>query len=145
MSTKNVFAELGFDLESSTVEAWRSDLARIIRDCFSRSQKSQDAFARQLGIKQSVVSRVINGRIQNYSVEYLLRLCIRLQTRGFGSWGPTADEAQVTTDVSAVTGTATFRPTFAFATEGFAFASSVQFVRTKQSVAASQSSIAKIH
>jgi predicted XRE-type DNA-binding protein len=107
MATKNIFAELGFENDEATVEAWRTDLARIIRACFERGQMSQVAFSRRLGIKQSVVSRIINGRVGSLSVEFLLRLCVRLGTRGLAHWGPNPDEALVTTDLVSVTGTET--------------------------------------
>lgn len=111
MPSKNVFAEFGFTVEDATIEAWRSDLARIVRQRFERSQQSQVAFANQLGIKQSVVSRVINGRLRGLSVEFLLRLCVRLETRGVGRWGPSAEEAVVTTEVAIATGTETIYAT----------------------------------
>ncbi len=106
MATKNIFAEFGFELEEATAEAWRSDLARIVRECFRRSQTSQIAFANRIGVKQSVISRIINGRISGLSVEFLLRICVRLGTRGIATWGPSADEAKVTTEMPAVLGTA---------------------------------------
>src|SRR5258706_260448 len=106
VATKNIFAELGFENEVATPEAWRNDLARVIRDYFQRSRTSQTAFAKVLGVKQSVVSRIINGRVRGLSVEFLLRLCVRLGTRGIATWGPSPDEARVTTEVPSVLGTA---------------------------------------
>ena len=105
MSTKNIFAELGFENDVATAETWRSDLARVIRDYFKRSQTSQTAFAKSLNIKQSVVSRIINGRLGGLSIEFLLRLCVRLGTRGIATWGPTPDEARVTIEIQNVLGT----------------------------------------
>jgi len=105
--TQNVFAELGLDHADATVEAWRSDLARIIRAYFLRAQTSQGAFANRLGVKQPVVSRIINGRLRGFSIESLLRLCVKLETRGTANWGPSSDEAFVTTDLQTVTGTTT--------------------------------------
>jgi predicted XRE-type DNA-binding protein len=106
VSTKNVFSELGFENDVATSEAWRNDLARVIRDYFKRSQTSQTAFANTLGVKQSVVSRIINGRVRGLSVEFLLRLCVRLGTRGIATWGPSPDEARATIDIPSVLGTA---------------------------------------
>jgi predicted XRE-type DNA-binding protein len=109
MPAKNVFAELGLENDEATAEAWRSDFARIIREYFQRSQVSQVAFAKQLGVKQSVVSRIINTRLQGLSIEFLLKLCVKLETRGAATWGPSPDEARVTTEVASVMGTALSR------------------------------------
>lgn len=95
----NVFATLGLSNDDATVEAWRSDLARVIREYFKRSQMSQVVFARQLGVKQSVVSRIVRGKLSGLSVEFLLRACVKLETRGIAHWGPSPDEAYVTTAV----------------------------------------------
>lgn len=63
-----------------------------------RAQMSQSAFAHELSVKQSIVSKINNGSLGGLSVELLLRLCVKLGTRGTAAWGPTADEALVTTD-----------------------------------------------
>lgn len=107
MGEVNSFFEFGLDSETATIEAWRSDLARVIRGYFARSQLSQTAFAKKLNIKQSVVSRIINGRLSGLSIEFLLRLCVKLETRGHAAWGPTPDEAYATTDAAMPEGTAT--------------------------------------
>jgi predicted XRE-type DNA-binding protein len=107
MTAKNVFSELGLANDTATAEAWRSDFARLIRESFSRSQMSQVAFAKRIGVKQSVVSRIINGRIASLSVEFLLKIAVRLETRGIATWGPSPDEARVTSDVASITGTVT--------------------------------------
>jgi predicted XRE-type DNA-binding protein len=106
MKIDNVFSELGFGDDEATAEAWRSDMARVIRDYFKRSQQSQIAFANQLGVKQSVVSRVVNERLRGLSIEFLLRLCVKLGTRGIATWGPLPSEAYVTTEIPNVLGTA---------------------------------------
>lgn len=107
MSSRNVFSEFGLSNDSAVIEAWRSDLARIIRAYFTRSQLSQTAFAKKLGIKQSVVSRVINSRLGGLSIEFLVRLCVKLETRGYAAWGPTPDEAFATDESAVPAGTST--------------------------------------
>lgn len=107
MSTKNAFSQFGLPDDTAAVEAWRSDLARIIRAYFTRSQLSQTAFAKKLGIKQSVVSRIINSRLGGLSIEFLLRLCVKLETRGYAAWGPSPDDAYATSEASEPTTTVT--------------------------------------
>jgi predicted XRE-type DNA-binding protein len=116
MATKNVFAELGLSSDTAAVEAWRSDLARIIRDYFKRSGMTQTQLATRLGLKQSVVSKIITGKLVSLSIEFLLRQCVKLETRGCAAWGPSPDEAFATSDVTAVMGTAT--ETVQFSGEG---------------------------
>ncbi len=96
MAFKNVFLAMGFAHDEATIEAWRSDLARIIRRQFDRSGKSQVAFAEQLGIKQSVLSPIVNGNLNRVSVEFLLKLCVRLGTAGEARWSASAESAAVT-------------------------------------------------
>jgi len=105
MATQNVFAQLGLENDSATIEAWRSDFARIIRDYFKRSQMTQTQFADRVGVKQSVVSKIIRGRLGAVSIEFLLRLCVKLETRGRAEWGPSPDEAFVTSDMEDFGGT----------------------------------------
>lgn len=107
MSTRNAFAAFGLANDVATVEAWRSDMARIVRAYFTRSRLSQTAFAKKLGIKQSVVSRIINSRLHGLSLEFLLRLCVKLETRGYAAWGPSPDEAFATAEPLAAGATAT--------------------------------------
>ena len=95
MAVKNVFLALGLANDEATVEAWRSDLARIVRDHFSASKKSQVSFAEQLGIKQSVLSPIVNGNLSRVSVEFLLKLCVRLGTIGEARWSVSAEGAHV--------------------------------------------------
>lgn len=96
MAFKNVFLAMGFPHDEATVDAWRSDLARIVRRHFERSGKSQMAFAEQLGIKQSVLSPIVNGNLNRVSVEFLLKLCVRLGTAGEARWSASAENALVT-------------------------------------------------
>jgi predicted XRE-type DNA-binding protein len=95
MAFKNVFLAMGFAHDEATIEAWRSDLARIIRAEFDRSGKSQVAFAQQLGIKQSVLSPIVNSNLSRVSVEFLLKLCVRLGTAGEARWSDSAESALV--------------------------------------------------
>lgn len=97
---KRIFCA-GLANDTAAVEAWRSDFARIIRARFLYTRSSQTAFAKKLGIKQSIVSRIMNGKLGGLSIEFLLRLCVRLETRGCAAWGPSSDEAYVTDEALA--------------------------------------------
>jgi predicted XRE-type DNA-binding protein len=76
MST-NVFADAGYAADDATIMAIRSDLAMRIAEYLERSPLNQVAAARQLGVPQPTISKIVNGRIENLSIELLLRMLVR--------------------------------------------------------------------
>lgn len=96
MTDPNVFVDLGIAADEATVEAWRSDFARIVRDRLKESGLSQSAFAKKMQTKQSIISQIVNGRVGNISVEFLLKLCVRLGTVGHAVWTSNGHGAAVT-------------------------------------------------
>lgn len=95
MPHKNVFLALGFEDDQATVEAWRSDLARIVRAHVTQSGKTRRAMARQLGIEPSALTPIINGDLGRISLERLVKLCVRLGTAGEARWSASAETAMV--------------------------------------------------
>ncbi len=93
MSHKNVFLALGFPDDEATVEAWRSDLARIVRGHIAQSGKTRRTLARQLGIPPSALTAIINGNLARVSLERLVKLCVRLGTSGEARWSSSAETA----------------------------------------------------
>lgn len=76
-STKNSFSALGFSDDDAVIEALRADLADIIRGYIERSQLTQTALERTLGIPQSTISAIKNDRIDRISIEYFIRILTR--------------------------------------------------------------------
>ena len=95
MPCKNVFLALGFADDQATVEAWRSDLARIVRTHVTQSGKTRRTIARQLGIESSALTPIINGDLGRISLERLVKLCVRLGTAGEARWSASAETAIV--------------------------------------------------
>lgn len=93
MEPKNTFAD-SFEPDEATVLALRSDLARILR-AFLRHSGSQTVVARQLGVQQSLVSKICRGDIANLSLEKLVKLCVRARVPAVAQWGLSPHTAEV--------------------------------------------------
>lgn len=75
-SSGNVFADLGFaDAEERSFKAF---LAMRINSIISRRHVNQTEAGKILGIPQSKVSQLRNGKLDVFSVEKLLYLLLRL-------------------------------------------------------------------
>ena len=75
-SSGNVFADLG--LPEPEEELAKAQLASHIRRAIERRHLSQAAAAALMGIDQPKVSALINGRIDNFSSERLMKLLTKL-------------------------------------------------------------------
>lgn len=63
--------------DTATIHALRSDLALQIARHIARSGHSQSAIARQLGMPQPTLSKIVNGQVAELSLELLLRITVR--------------------------------------------------------------------
>jgi predicted XRE-type DNA-binding protein len=61
----------------ATVKALRSDVALQLARYAHRLGKSQLAAAKQLGVPQPTMSKIINGRVSDLSLELLIRVAVR--------------------------------------------------------------------
>jgi predicted XRE-type DNA-binding protein len=75
-SSGNVFADLG--LPEPEEELTKAQLASQLRQVIRRLRLTQVAAAARMGIDQPKVSALINGRLDNFSSERLMRLLIAL-------------------------------------------------------------------
>ncbi|HZP21431.1 MAG TPA: helix-turn-helix transcriptional regulator [Bauldia sp.] len=73
-SSGNVFADLGF--ENAEEELLKAQLVRTIRALIKRRRLTQAKAGAALGLAQSDVSALINGKVARFSLERLLR-CVR--------------------------------------------------------------------
>jgi predicted XRE-type DNA-binding protein len=65
------------DADVATVQALRSDLALQIARFIRRQDQNQVEAARQLAIPQPTVSKIMNGRVSELSLELLIRIAVR--------------------------------------------------------------------
>jgi predicted XRE-type DNA-binding protein len=63
--------------DATTIQALRSDVALQIARFLSRQQLGQAAAAKLLRIPQPTLSRIVNGRVSQLSLELLLRIAVR--------------------------------------------------------------------
>ena len=63
--------------DTATIRALRLDLALQVARHFRRSRTSQTAAARELDIPQPTLSKIVNGHVDDLSLELLLRVAVR--------------------------------------------------------------------
>lgn len=61
----------------ATVQALRADLALQISRCLARRELTQIEAARLFDIPQPTLSKIVNGRIADLSLELLIRIAVR--------------------------------------------------------------------
>jgi predicted XRE-type DNA-binding protein len=68
---------MGAPGDLSTIQALRGDVALQISRFLARQQLSQAAAARLLRIPQPTISKIVNGRVAELSLELLIRIAVR--------------------------------------------------------------------
>ena len=63
--------------EEATIQSLRRDLALQLSRIARRSGDTQMVAARRLGVPQPTLSKIINGRVSDLSIEFLLRVAVR--------------------------------------------------------------------
>ena len=76
-SSGNVFADLGFSAEESTLLAMRAELMTRLRDTIKQRGWTQQEAAEKLGIGQSRVSDLMRGKWERFSLDMLITLITR--------------------------------------------------------------------
>ncbi|MER0204205.1 MAG: XRE family transcriptional regulator [Nitrosomonas sp.] len=76
-SSGNVFADLGFSAEESTLLAMRAELMTRLRDTIKQRGWTQQEAAEKLGIGQSRVSDLMRGKWERFSLDMLITLTTR--------------------------------------------------------------------
>ncbi|MBX3615533.1 helix-turn-helix domain-containing protein [Nitrosomonas sp.] len=76
-SSGNVFADLGFSAEESTLLAMRAELMARLRDTIKQRDWTQQGAAEKLGIGQSRVSDLMRGKWEKFSLDMLITLTTR--------------------------------------------------------------------
>lgn len=69
--SRNVFADLGFDVPEE--ELTKAQLASQARQIIGAKRLTQVAAAKVMGVNQPKVSALLNGRLENFSSDRLMR------------------------------------------------------------------------
>lgn len=76
-SDGNVFADLGFSPEESTLLAMRAELMARLRETINERGWTQQEASKILGIGQSRVSDLVRGKWDKFSLDMLVTLVTR--------------------------------------------------------------------
>ena len=76
-SSGNVFADLGFSTEESTLLTMRAELMARLRETIKQRGWTQQEAAEKLGIGQSRVSDLMRGKWEKFSLDMLITLTTR--------------------------------------------------------------------
>jgi predicted XRE-type DNA-binding protein len=79
--------------DAMTIRALRSDVALQIARFLSRQELSQAAAAKLLRTPQPTLSKIVNGRVSDLSLELLLRIAVRAGLRLVLQTGAAPEEA----------------------------------------------------
>lgn len=79
--------------DAATIQALRSDVALQIARLLERQQLSQAAASKLLRIPQPTLSKIVNGRVSELSLELLIRIAVRAGLHLVLQTGAAADEA----------------------------------------------------
>jgi predicted XRE-type DNA-binding protein len=63
--------------DTATIKRLRSDVALQIARCVARQGLTQLAAAKRFGVPQPTLSKIMNGRVADLSLELLLRIAVR--------------------------------------------------------------------
>jgi predicted XRE-type DNA-binding protein len=81
--------------EEATIHLLRRDLALQVSRAVRQLGATQVVAAQQLGVPQPTLSKLINGRVENLSIELLIRIAIRTGLSLTLHTGDVAEEAGV--------------------------------------------------
>lgn len=80
-SSGNIFADLGFSAEESTLLTMRAELMARLRETIKQRGWTQQEAAEKLGIGQSRVSDLMRGKWEKFSLDMLIILTTRTGQR----------------------------------------------------------------
>jgi predicted XRE-type DNA-binding protein len=84
------------DADTASKMALRMDLSIFITNCIKKLGLKQSEAAARLGVTQSRVSELANGKIERFSVEAMLDMLDRLDFRAsFTMGGTSGDEPKI--------------------------------------------------
>ena len=73
----NVFRELGFSDEEAVALAMRIDLAVEIEKFIKRNKMTQTKAAEFFGIPQPKISKIMSGKVNGFSIDYLVKVAAK--------------------------------------------------------------------
>jgi predicted XRE-type DNA-binding protein len=81
------------EADATTIQALRADVALQLTRFLNRQQLNQAKAARLLRIPQPTISKIVNGRVSDLSLELLIRIAVRAGLRMTLQIGAAPEEA----------------------------------------------------
>lgn len=73
----NVFEDLGYSREEASIRAMHIELAAEIERFIQAKGMTQVQAARFFGVTQPKISKILRGRLDEFTIDYLVRLATR--------------------------------------------------------------------
>ncbi len=75
--SRNVFLDLGFAEDEATERALRVEIALRVELLIRDRRLTQKEAARLFGVPQPTISKIVNGKLANLSLGFLIRMLVR--------------------------------------------------------------------
>lgn len=76
--SRNPFLDLGFSREEAAALHIRSQLAATLEHYIAQKGWSQAEAAKTFKVPQPTISKIVNGNIEKLSIEFLVKLAVRI-------------------------------------------------------------------
>ncbi|MGE0582937.1 MAG: helix-turn-helix domain-containing protein [Steroidobacteraceae bacterium] len=96
--SRNVFLDLGFAKDEAVELALCSQLGILIEDLIKARGLTQGKAAQLFGVPQPTISKIVNERLSNLSLAFLLRMLVRAEVSFNLKVGQDPDNVVVTID-----------------------------------------------
>lgn len=104
--SKNVYLDLGFSEDEAIERAIRAEIAARIEILITARRMTQRQAANLFRVPQPTISKIVNGRLANLSLAFLIRMLIRAGLPFEIRRGVSADDVEVAiNDAEAVAAT----------------------------------------
>lgn len=81
ITKNNIFEDLGFDEAESINLTVRSDIMIVLRDYIDHHKLTQQEAAEAFGVDQPQISRLLGGKIENFTIDKLLKMACRVHIK----------------------------------------------------------------
>ena len=96
--SRNVFLDLGFAKDEAVELALCAQLGLLIEDLIKSRGLTQGKAAQLFGVPQPTISKIVNKRLDNLSLAFLLRMLVRAEVSFNLKVGQDPDNVVVTID-----------------------------------------------
>ncbi len=96
--SKNVFLDLGFSEDEAIERALRAEIAIRLELLIRSRRLTQKGAAKLFGVPQPTISKIVNGKLANLSLAFLLRMLVKANLPFEIRRGASAEDVEVSID-----------------------------------------------